>query len=375
VDQNGRPWGPGRPGCRAGALPLRLLALPRYFRNFFLSALIACLGVTSVTAGSASGDPIDDKRAQAAALEEQLTTTNQELSALGERYNGARLRLQEAEANLAAVQAQIETTEAEVARIKGLVDQNAASVYRRARAGASLDGYDFEDAKDLVRRTHYAETQAERDDRLLRELDQVKEQLSDERDDADAARAEADAERRKIEETKAALEAAQAQQQQLLAQVQGEIATLVQQELERRQAEALAQASAKLQGGDGDPNLPPPGPAAAQAIEFAKAQIGKTYVYAAAGPDHYDCSGLTMAAFASAGVQLPHYSGAQYAALPHVPLTHLMPGDLLFWGANASSHVAIYLGDLKIIESGGTGHDVHIGPIWGHPMGAARVLQ
>jgi len=88
-----------------------------------------------------------------------------------------------------------------------------------------------------------------------------------------------------------------------------------------------------------------------------------------------DCSGFTMAAYRSAGVSLPHYSGAQYAALPHVPLTAMMPGDPLFWGPNASSHVAIYLGDLQIIESGGTGHDVHIGPIWGRPMGAARVLQ
>ena len=52
-----------------------------------------------------------------------------------------------------------------------------------------------------------------------------------------------------------------------------------------------------------------------------------------------------------------------------------MPGDLVFWGTGGSSHVAIYLGDYQIIESGGTGHDVHIGPIWGHPVGAARVLQ
>ena len=133
-------------------------------------------------------------------------------------------------------------------------------------------------------------------------------------------------------------------------------------------------AHAKLNGGDGDPNLPPPGPAAAKALAFAEAQMGKTYVYAAAGPDHFDCSGLVMAAYRTAGVSLPHYSGAQYAALPHVPLDHVMPGDLIFWGTNASVHVALYYGNARILESGGSGHDVHIGPIWGHPMGAARVL-
>ena len=48
-------------------------------------------------------------------------------------------------------------------------------------------------------------------------------------------------------------------------------------------------AAGKLAGGDGDPNLGPPGPAAAQALAYAEAQIGKTYVYAASGPDHFDC--------------------------------------------------------------------------------------
>ena len=103
--------------------------------------------------------------------------------------------------------------------------------------------------------------------------------------------------------------------------------------------------------------------------------MGKTYVYAAAGPDHFDCSGLTMAAYRSAGVSLPHYSGAQYAALPHVPLDHVMPGDLIFWGAGASVHVAFYYGNARILESGGSGHGVQVGPIWGHPMGAARILH
>ncbi len=120
------------------------------------------------------------------------------------------------------------------------------------------------------------------------------------------------------------------------------------------------------------PNLPPPGPAAAAAIEFAREQLGKPYRYAAAGPDSYDCSGLVMAAYRSAGVSLYHYSGAQYQMLPHVPLDAMLPGDLVFWGRGGSEHVAIYVGAGRILEAGGTGHNVHIGPIWGHPVGAAR---
>ncbi|HWW44403.1 MAG TPA: NlpC/P60 family protein, partial [Acidimicrobiia bacterium] len=131
-----------------------------------------------------------------------------------------------------------------------------------------------------------------------------------------------------------------------------------------------------LDGGDPGmfPNLPAVSAAAAVAIAFARNQIGKPYLYAAAGPDSYDCSGLVMAAFAVAGVRLPHYSGAQYADLPHVPLAAVQPGDLLFWGPGGGEHVAIYVGAGRILEAGGTGHDVHVGPVWGHPVGAARVL-
>jgi len=83
---------------------------------------------------------------------------------------------------------------------------------------------------------------------------------------------------------------------------------------------------------------------------------------------------LVMAAFRSAGVSLPHYSGAMYQTLPHVPLADVQVGDLLFWGSGGSEHVAFYVGDGKLLEAGGSTHIVHVGPIWGHPIGAARVV-
>ena len=345
----------------------------RNIRNICLVAAAVGL-VTAVAVPPVGADPIGDKQAQAKQLQDDIEATSSELSALGERYNGAQLRLQQTEADLAAVVAQITETEKRVAATRALVNERSASVYRRALTGHSLDSIDYSDTRHLLIRKHYASAQARQDDDLLRQLADQKAVLADQRAKAEQARAQADAERQQLEAMKADLEAKSAQQQQLLDQVKGELAVLVAQELARRQAEAAALARAQLAGGDGDPNLPSPGPAAAQALAFAEAQLGKTYVYAAAGPDHFDCSGLTMAAYRSAGVSLPHYSGAQYAALPHVPLDHLMPGDLIFWGRAASTHVALYYGDARILESGGSGHNVHIGPIWGHPMGAARVL-
>src|SRR5206468_2438965 len=65
-------------------------------------------------------------------------------------------------------------------------------------------------------------------------------------------------------------------------------------------------------------------------IAFAEAQVGKAYVFGAAGPDAYDCSGLTMAAWAQAGVTLPHSAAEQYNYGTHVAYSQLQPGDLIF---------------------------------------------
>ena len=73
-------------------------------------------------------------------------------------------------------------------------------------------------------------------------------------------------------------------------------------------------------------------------------QVGDAYVYGAAGPDAFDCSGLTMMAWAQAGVSLPHSSSAQYGSGPHVAASALQPGDLVFY-YSPISHVGMYIGN------------------------------
>jgi peptidoglycan DL-endopeptidase CwlO len=90
-------------------------------------------------------------------------------------------------------------------------------------------------------------------------------------------------------------------------------------------------------------DTPAPSNAAAKAVQFAIEQIGKPYVWGASGPDSYDCSGLTMAAWAHAGVSLPHYSAAQYGYGRHVSYNELQPGDLIFLYGDLH-HVEIYIG-------------------------------
>jgi len=88
---------------------------------------------------------------------------------------------------------------------------------------------------------------------------------------------------------------------------------------------------------------PPPAPGAATAVVFIESQIGKPYCFAGAGPSCFDCSGLTMRAWQAGGITLPHFSGAQFAMFPSVPMTQLQPGDLVF-PADPSQHVAMYIG-------------------------------
>jgi peptidoglycan DL-endopeptidase CwlO len=89
---------------------------------------------------------------------------------------------------------------------------------------------------------------------------------------------------------------------------------------------------------------------AAAAVHFAMAQIGKPYVYGAAGPSAYDCSGLTMAAWGAAGVGLPHSSSAQYGSGTHISESQLQPGDLVFY-YSPISHVGMYIGNGMIVNA------------------------
>jgi peptidoglycan DL-endopeptidase CwlO len=102
----------------------------------------------------------------------------------------------------------------------------------------------------------------------------------------------------------------------------------------------------------------PTGTQADAAVAFAYNQLGCPYVYGGTGPCHmgFDCSGLAQAAWASAGVQIPRDSYEQWAALPHVPVGSIEPGDLLIY--NGEGHVAIYVGGGYIIDAPQTGEDV-----------------
>jgi peptidoglycan DL-endopeptidase CwlO len=110
------------------------------------------------------------------------------------------------------------------------------------------------------------------------------------------------------------------------------------------------------------PSLPAPSSAAATAVAAAESRVGDPYVWGAAGPDEFDCSGLVMWAYEQAGIDLPHYSGAQFSDTTQIPMSDLEPGDLVF-PANPGEHVAMYIGNGEIVQAPYTGADVQIVPL------------
>ena len=109
---------------------------------------------------------------------------------------------------------------------------------------------------------------------------------------------------------------------------------------------------------------PPSASAAQRAIDYARAQLGKPYRWGAAGPDAFDCSGLTMRAWQRGGTSLPHWSVAQARAVTRVSYANLRPGDLVFWSDNGQAsgtyHVGLYIGGGRMIHAPRPGKVVEI---------------
>ncbi len=113
---------------------------------------------------------------------------------------------------------------------------------------------------------------------------------------------------------------------------------------------------------------PPVSGAAATAIAFAKAQLGKPYCWGGQGPTCFDCSGLVFAAYAAAGIHIARTTYQWQQDGPQVPLSRLQPGDLLFSAGSDGTptnpgHVVMYLGHGQVIQAPQTGEDVQIDPI------------
>ncbi|HKT05396.1 MAG TPA: C40 family peptidase [Rugosimonospora sp.] len=277
----------------------------------------------------------------AGTLQQQIDAANNNLEKVVEQYNKITIQLQQSHTSQATMQTQLQTQQAAVDSAAADVGQLAAAAYM---------GGPMNSLNALLK----AGSPSAFIDQLTR-LDQAARARSKNLSAFRQARAKLQADKSKLD---ADVAAQQAQQVQLAAQK-----TQINSQLDHLNS-LMAQAGVKNTGPTAPPRNVPyyPGQAGI-AVKFAYSQIGAEYHWGQAGPysTGYDCSGLTMAAWAKAGVSLPHNAAMQYNSMPHISRSQLKVGDLVFY--NSLGHVAIYIGNNQVIHAPHTGTTVQIAGI------------
>jgi cell wall-associated NlpC family hydrolase len=389
---------------------MRMLRMTRSARPRAAAVIAATLAITiagSLTTPTlAHATPQSDlasEQQKAAALEAQIESNGNRVSVLDEQYTKAQLAIENATNQINADEKALGEKARRTDAVRAQLQQRAAELYMGSGNPSPLATIDLNNTRELGSRTAYAGAAANRDRQLLDDVRVAVEQLGLQETALKNARTAAQKESEQLASTRDEVTQATNEQQSLLSQVNGHIKSLVDQiQADKARAqEAAARAemqraaqqqtraaqtvhidnsssgSTSSSGSNGssnasDPNLPAPSSQAQVAVDTAKAQLGKPYVYAGSGPDSFDCSGLTQYAWAAAGVSISHNAEAQYLSLPHVSQSDLQPGDLVFFGSPIH-HVGLYVGGGTMIEAPYTGVDVRYHTIYRPDYaGAAR---
>jgi peptidoglycan DL-endopeptidase CwlO len=286
-----------------------------------LTTLLAAIALVIASAGHAHASPTPEE------IERQLDAKWNEIEPIIEEHNGVKIKLEAEKKKAAALEAQLAPLEQEVASTRGRVSVYADYMYKGGRAANVNAVLTARDPTVLAER--------------MMSMDQLAHHFNARIEDVLAAKAKLDEAKKPLDALVAELAKLEAEQAQRIKVIEAEIKNL----------DKMRLAAYGSSGGIGDLRPVPcpttyPGGAAGIAIKFACAQIGKPYVFAADGPDSYDCSGLTMAAWLQAGVKLPHNAKAQRSAVPYVSRSQLRPGDLVFYYSDIH-HVAMYAGQIN----------------------------
>jgi cell wall-associated NlpC family hydrolase len=360
---------------------------PRGGRPVTLALALALALSTSVAfAAPAHASPQDDlaaKKARAARLETKIQADHRKAEILNAQYLQAQTAVAETQKKIAAAEAGIARAEADTKQSRLRLSGRAATLYMGAGNGDPL-GFDATSVQDLGSMAQYGDAAASRDERILDDLKHTEAELTAQRTDLESQRSAAQERQRKVDSALREVKRVNAAMRKLLDTTTAGVkllaakmeqdalasASLAEQDWLRRMAERQKAGKTKPGAGTDPPgdigaiigDVPAPSVGALYAVAYAAAQLGKPYVYAGAGPDVFDCSGLTMMAWKQAGVSMEHGSQSQYMSFPHVPLDQLQPGDLVFFGDSGPTnhHVGIVIGPGIMIDAPHTGAFVEI---------------
>jgi len=337
----------------------------------FLCAVCPLVAVAT----PAEATQISDLQAQAAQIEQQITTETNQIGLENERYDQAQGQISSLNTQITATKNQIALDAKKVDADKNNLRSVAVNSYIDLGSQGSSNPLFGGDQKTLAEQQEYGQVATGNLNVAVADLHSAQVQLGAAEANLNTQEQQAQAAANAAQQAE---QSAQQQQQQLnatLGSVKGQIATLVAQQQAAAVAAEQAQTAARLAASSSaaTANFPPPPPAggAGTAVAAAETQLGVPYVWGGTDPrgtpgdpsGGFDCSGLVMWAWAQAGVDLPHYSGSQFDDTVPVPVSAMQPGDILFYGPGGDEHEAMYVGGGQMIEAPYTGATVHITPI------------
>jgi len=316
--------------------------------------------VAAATAALALLVPAADSMAQTTAPEPTLASLvaqakqlEFQINALSEQYDGLRIQLSRAQADAQIAQHAAARDATALAGGQQAVAQLAAENYMDAGLDPTLQALTTGNPEQFL-------TQAS----TITELDQASGDkvsiLASEEDQDQRARQTADQQLATVRALEAQMNAKR---------------EAIDTKIDQVNSAAMKQAMAIFTqtGQYPDISIPTANTVGAQALQAALSKRGDPYVWGAAGPGAFDCSGLVVWAFAQEGIALPHYTGDLWNAGVHIPRADLEPGDLVFFFADIS-HVGIYLGDGLMIDAPDFGEVVRVEPVyWAAYVGAVRI--
>jgi peptidoglycan DL-endopeptidase CwlO len=315
--------------------------------------LLAALLLPLTVLSGGSGSPASAAPSQAR-LEDQLEQLNRQADQLVEEYLQSKLALARVRKIRDEMRTQASGAEQDLKALQVTLGARAAAAYVQGAGNTLAAVLNSEDPASAIDRVQVLELLASHDGELLDRLALAGKAYDARKRDLAAAEREAAAEVARLDAKKAEVERAAARTRALLRQMRA------------RTASPSPSPSA--------PPSPPPASggsgAGAATVRYAMSQVGQPYCYGGTGPC-FDCSGLTMRAWAQAGVALPHSSSAQYGVGRHISAGELQPGDLIFY-YSPISHVSIYIGNGQRVSATHTGDYVRVQSLGSSIVGFTR---
>jgi cell wall-associated NlpC family hydrolase len=341
------------------------VAMPRPTAWLLRSLTVLALATTTVGALPATGTaapqpPVPRTAAEARA---QLAALSEQAEIVAEQYNDARVLKAKRDKEFLVADRKARAIQGQYAVLAAQVKQVVSAAYKNVPFGQFTTMLTSTSPREFIDQLSALGLLASRRGALIRQISSVR---------AAALKAQADAQAKRAAANKlqADIRAKYIDLQHRSTALRAVLSRL---SLQERAALAGTYGRASRSNLRAPVTVGPASPAAQKAVEVALAQRGDSYCWGCAGPNAFDCSGLTMYAWAAAGVSLPHSSSSQYGVGTHVSRSEVRAGDLVFF-YSPIHHVGIAINNSQMVHAPNYGQVVQVSEIDAYPyVGATRV--